>query len=135
LSSIKAKSFLRQEKNFTNIDFEFKNNCIKIWRTISNCRASLANYFHSPFIFFHFFQKYQIKNILTFLHFLYHINNYLLQNKTFSLFYKTFSNFILHQSLFTIQYTNIPQPNYLPNKPVTILIIIQPTCINQNSLN
>jgi hypothetical protein len=41
-------------------------------------RASLANYFHSPSISFHFFQKYQIKNILTLLHFLYHINNFLL---------------------------------------------------------
>jgi hypothetical protein len=41
-------------------------------------RASLANNYHSPSISFHFFQKYQIKNILTFLHFLYHINNFLL---------------------------------------------------------
>jgi len=46
---------------------------------------------------FYFSQKHQIKNILTFLHFLHHINNFLLlfnqknslQNKTFSLFYKT----------------------------------------------
>jgi hypothetical protein len=36
----------------------------------------LANNFHSPSISLHFFQKYQIKNILTFLHFLYHINNF-----------------------------------------------------------
>jgi hypothetical protein len=28
LSSIKVKCFLRQEKNFTNIDYELKNNCI-----------------------------------------------------------------------------------------------------------
>jgi hypothetical protein len=40
LSSIKVKSFLRQDKNFTNIDFEFKNNCIKTLRTISNCSNS-----------------------------------------------------------------------------------------------
>jgi hypothetical protein len=40
LSLIKVKSFLRQEKNFTNIDFEFKDNCIKILRTISNCSNS-----------------------------------------------------------------------------------------------
>jgi hypothetical protein len=24
-----VKSFLRQDKDFTNIDYEFKNNCIK----------------------------------------------------------------------------------------------------------
>jgi hypothetical protein len=29
-------------------------------------------------IFFHFFQKSQIQNILTFFHFLYHINHFLL---------------------------------------------------------
>jgi hypothetical protein len=73
---------------------------------------------------FHFSQKNQIKSILTFLHFLYHTNHILLlfkqknslQNKIFSLFYKTFSNFISYQSLFTIQHTNILQHNYLPNR-------------------
>jgi len=40
-----------------------------------------------------------------------------LQNKTFSLFYKTFSNFISHQSLLTTIQTIIPQHNYLPNRP------------------
>jgi hypothetical protein len=28
LSSIKVKDFLRQDKNFTNIDLKIKNNCI-----------------------------------------------------------------------------------------------------------
>jgi hypothetical protein len=37
---MKVKSFLRQEKNSTNIDYELKNNCIKRWRTISNCSNS-----------------------------------------------------------------------------------------------
>jgi hypothetical protein len=41
-------------------------------------RASLATHCHFPSISFHFFQKYQIKNILTFLNFLYHINYVLL---------------------------------------------------------
>jgi len=74
---------------------------------------------------FSFSQKYQIKNILTFLHFLHHINNFLLlfnqknllQNKTFSLFYKTFSNFLSHQSFLTTIQINISIHNHLPNKP------------------
>jgi hypothetical protein len=74
---------------------------------------------------FYFSQKYQIKNILTFLYFLHHINNFLLlfnqknplQNKTFSLFYKTFSNFLSHQSFLTTIQINILIHNHLPNKP------------------
>jgi hypothetical protein len=74
---------------------------------------------------FYFSQKYQIKNILTFLHFLNHINNFLLlfnqknplQNKIFSLFYKTFSNFLSHQSFLTTIQINIPIHNHLSNKP------------------
>jgi len=46
--------------------------------TSQSIRASLATRCHSPSISFHFFQKYQIKNIPTFLHFLYHINYILL---------------------------------------------------------
>lgn len=80
---------------------------------------------------FYFSQKYQIKNILTFLHFLHHINNFLLlfnqkyslQNKTFSLFYKTFSNFISHQSFITTIQINIPIHNHLPNKFKYFLLI------------
>jgi hypothetical protein len=68
-------------------------------------------------------RTYQIKNILTFLHFLHHINNFLLllnqknslQNKTFSLFYKTFLNFISHQSFLTTIQINIPIHNHLLN--------------------
>jgi hypothetical protein len=79
---------------------------------------------------FYFSQKHQIKNILTFLHFLHHINNFLLlfnqknslQNKTFSLFYKTFSNFLSHQSFLTTIQINIPIHNHLPNKPFYHLI-------------
>jgi hypothetical protein len=77
---------------------------------------------------FSFSQKYQIKNILTFLHFLHHINNFLLlfnqknslQNKTFSLFYKTFSNFLSHQSFLTTIQINISIHNHLPNKPFKV---------------
>jgi hypothetical protein len=36
ICSIKVRSFLIQDKDFTNINFEFKNNCIKRLRTISN---------------------------------------------------------------------------------------------------
>jgi hypothetical protein len=80
---------------------------------------------------FFFSQKYQIKNILTFLHFLHHINNFLLlfnqknslQNKTFSLFYKTFSNFLSHQSFLTTIQINIPIHNHLPNKPLGLTVL------------
>lgn len=98
--------------------------------------VSLANYSNSFSIFFFTFFK---NNILIFLHILYHINIfYHYSNKKihykiffFSLFYKTFTNFISYQSLFTAQHTNILQLNYLPNKPIfyfccliiTILVI------------
>jgi hypothetical protein len=45
---------------------------------IPSYRGCLANHSNSLFISFHFSKKNQIKNILTFLHFLYHINNFLL---------------------------------------------------------
>jgi hypothetical protein len=66
----------------------------------------------------------QIKNIPTFLHFLYYINHFFIiiqikklttKQKFFHFSIKTFSNFISHQSLFTTIQTNISQHNYLPN--------------------
>jgi plasmid maintenance system killer protein len=40
LISIKVKSFLRQEKNSTNIDYELKKNYNKRLKAISNCSNS-----------------------------------------------------------------------------------------------
>jgi hypothetical protein len=52
----------------------------KFWKKMLECLAflnsrwaCLVNHFHSIYFFFHLFQKYQIKIILIFLHFLYHI--------------------------------------------------------------
>jgi hypothetical protein len=44
-----------------------------------------------------------------------------LQNKIFSLFYKTFSNFISHQSLLTAIQPIISQHNYLPKRPIVFV--------------
>jgi hypothetical protein len=90
----------------------------------------------TKFLFFFFFsQKYQIKNILTFLHFLHHINNFLLlfnqknplQNKTFSLFYKTFSNFLSHQSFLTTIQINIPIHNHNQINNISPFILMKRT--------
>jgi hypothetical protein len=75
-------------------------------------------YFSFLFLLFSSFKQNQIQNILTFFHFLYHINHFLPQNKNFLLFYKTYPNFLIflsHQSLLRTIQTKISQHKYLPN--------------------
>jgi len=98
--------FYKSPNNWQIISIIFLDKCMSLFGK-SSTKFSFS---------FYFSQKYQIKNILTFLHFLHHINNFLLlfnqknplQNKTFSFFYKTFSNFLSHQSFLTTIQINIP---------------------------